>query len=69
MKRTILGKEYDYPPEGVLTHVKTGGKYVALCPAVIEADAVPAVAYTKLGGDGTVWIRPLAEFMDGRFTW
>jgi len=67
MKRTILGKEYDYPPNGsVFTHVKTGGKYVVLFPVNIEADAVPAVAYAALSGSNDIWVRPLAEFMDGR---
>lgn len=68
MKRTILGVEYDYPASGsVVTHVKTGGRYVVLFPVIIEADAVPAVAYAPLDGSSNIWVRPLEEFMDGRF--
>jgi hypothetical protein len=65
-KKTLLGREYEFP-EGVMIHVKTGRHYAVLFPCMIEATLTPAVAYSALGGDGTVWIRPMDEFMDGRF--
>lgn len=47
-------------------HVKTGGLYVVLCEAVIEATMTKAVVYKSIH-DGTVWVRPSSEFCDGRF--
>lgn len=46
-------------------HLKTGGLYRVLLKGKIEADLTEAVAYEAQ--DGTVWIRPAAEFYDGRF--
>lgn len=67
-KRTINGVEVDFPSiSNLWRHIKTGGVYVVMCPAVIETDAVPAVAYAIANGDGTVWVRPVTEFLDGRF--
>ena len=48
-------------------HVKTGGGYEVLWgQALIEASRTPAVVYRAEVG-GQVWVRPLAEFTDGRF--
>lgn len=67
VKRIILGEEHDFPDTGrIWTHVRTDGRYLVLGECVIEKDAVPAVAYRDASG-GAIWIRPLAEFMDGRF--
>lgn len=66
-KRTLLGREVTFPESRVWTHVKTGGRYAVLFPCVIENGLVPAVAYSKVDGDGLVWIRPISEFLDGRF--
>ena len=67
-KRFINGKEVDFPSTDRLwRHIKTDGIYAVLCPAVIEAGAVPAVAYAIANGNGTVWVRPVTEFLDGRF--
>lgn len=46
-------------------HVKTGGVYLEIGRAVIEAGCVQAVIYR--GMCGTFWVRPESEFMDGRF--
>lgn len=64
-KRTLLGREIDFPDSGTWTHVKSGGQYVVLHPVVIENGLVPAVAYSKRGGP--IWVRPVEEFLDGRF--
>ena len=47
-------------------HVKTGGDYVVLCEAVIEATMTKAIVYKSVK-TGDVWVRPAAEFCDGRF--
>jgi hypothetical protein len=47
-------------------HGKTGGLYrLVHSQVVIEATMTPAVVYE--GVDGTIWVRPSAEFHDGRF--
>jgi len=57
--------EFDFPDTGSWTHVKSGHQYVVLFPAVIEATAEMGVAYA--GADGLIWVRPVDEFLDGRF--
>lgn len=48
-------------------HLKTGGIYKVLSSdAKIEATLERAVVYQS-ETDNSVWIRPHAEFMDGRF--
>jgi hypothetical protein len=47
-------------------HVKTGGLYEIVCEGSIESDHAPQVVYRSLD-TGKVWIRPRAEFFDGRF--
>ena len=47
-------------------HNKTGGIYRVIATGLIEADLTPAVVYKN--DLGQVWIRPHAEFNDGRFT-
>lgn len=66
-KRTLLGREIDFPNTGPWTHVKSGGRYVVLWPCIIENGLVPAVAYGRFDVDGPMWIRPVSEFLDGRF--
>ena len=44
---------------------RKGGLYRVLGHGTWEADRSPAVIYDD--ADGTVWIRPTAEFEDGRF--
>lgn len=51
-------------------HVKTGHFYEIVSLGVIEKDGTPAVIYRRVFSDPTgpiLWIRPLDEFMDGRF--
>lgn len=54
-------------PGDVAKHLKTGGIYRVLCVGKIEATLEPVVVYQSQK-DGEVWIRPLGEFIDGRFT-
>lgn len=55
----------EFKPLDVVTHHK-GGRYVILMLCKIEATGEPAYAYK--GEDGQVWIRPVDEMDDGRFT-
>lgn len=64
-KRVFFDREYDFPDAGAWVHVKTNKAYIVLFPVMIEATVSPGVAYA--GRDGLIWIRPLAEFLDGRF--
>jgi len=47
-------------------HLKRGATYIVEGSCVIEALLVTGVIY-KSEADGTVWVRPLSEFVDGRF--
>lgn len=52
---------------GSLWKHRKGGYYEVLAVGRIEADLAPVVIYqSKI--DRHVWVRPLAEFEDGRFT-
>ena len=53
----------DYQPTH--RHVKTGGLYRELHRGFLEKDLTPVVIYQS--SDGRVWVRPEAEFDDGRF--
>lgn len=57
----------DPEPQSMWRHVKTRGLYSVDGFCMIEATMQRGVIYTAQR-DGTVWVRPLAEFMDGRFT-
>lgn len=50
----------------VWRHKKSGGLYRIINHVQIEATMTPAVTYMAIGG-GTIWVRPLTEFNDGRF--
>ena len=45
---------------------KKGGLYRVLGRAVLEADRSDVVVYDD--AEGTVWVRPVDEFEDGRFS-
>lgn len=48
-------------------HVKSGGLYSVIATGLLEADLTPVTIYKSLT-DSKVWVRPTAEFEDGRFT-
>ena len=53
-------------PAWIATHRhRKGGLYRVLTRGILEADESPVVIYDDAGG--TVWVRPAAEFDDGRF--
>lgn len=47
-------------------HVRTGGLYRILAEGKMEADGSNVVVYQGIA-TGLVWVRPMAEFHDGRF--
>lgn len=47
-------------------HIKSGGVYVVECYAKMEADLTDVVVYRETFGSKR-WVRPAAEFEDGRF--
>lgn len=49
-----------------VTHVKTGRKYEVITAAYDASNATDRVVY-RSKEDGTMWIRSMAEFTDGRF--
>jgi hypothetical protein len=60
--------EDDIAIGGYYRHKKTGGTYQVQMFATIEATMTPAVVYAARGKEGVQrWVRPLAEFCDGRF--
>lgn len=49
-------------------HRKTGNYYEVIAVGRIEATLEKVVIYTRLlGTDRNVWVRPMLEFVDGRF--
>lgn len=61
----MLAAQSVYPGMEV-KHARTGGDYIVVCTATIEANMVKAVVY-RSSVVGTTWVRPLSEFCDGRF--
>lgn len=57
-KGTATGARYQ--------HLKTGGLYEVLGMARLEWNLDPVVVY-RSEHDGSLWVRPEAEFYDGRF--
>ena len=51
---------------GIFRHKKTGGEYVVMMFATIEATMTQAVVYKSTATD-QAWVRPVSEFEDGRF--
>lgn len=61
-------KESDLAIGAYYRHKKSGGTYQIIMFATIEATMTPAVVYGARSKDGPVrWVRPVAEFCDGRF--
>lgn len=48
-------------------HVKSRRSYVLLHRGLWEKNLMPVCIYQAVN-DGVVWVRPAAEFDDGRFT-
>lgn len=53
------------PTQAYFKHVKSGGTYIVHLKGKLESTLEPVTVYQGL--DGQVWVRPDAEFDDGRF--
>lgn len=64
-----LEKSYEEIPIGSLwRHLKTDNLYTVKDIVVVESDLTLAVSYKRLGETSRIhWLRPLDEFLDGRF--
>lgn len=51
------------PRSEIYRHIKTGGLYVVIADAEMEANGDFAVVYRSLD-DGRIWVRPSSEFYD-----
>lgn len=57
------------PAAGSAWRHRNGTVYRVCSAAIIEATLEPAVVYRPDNGNPFVtWVRPLSEFLDGRFT-
>jgi len=60
---------YDGHDGTIWRHEKTKNTYEIIAShALIEGTLEPVVVYREVGGEGPAWVRPLWEFLDGRFT-
>lgn len=64
-----LEKSYEEIPIGSLwRHLKTDNLYTVKDIVVVKSDLTLAVSYKRLGDNFRLhWLRPLDEFLDGRF--
>lgn len=56
------------PVAGSLWKHRKGTVYRIVCCAFLERDLTTVVVYRAASDKQLTWCRPLAEFMDGRFT-
>jgi len=52
----------------VWLHVKSQQYYEIIGYGLLESTLEPIVIYRRRGTDAPLWVRPVAEFFDGRFT-
>lgn len=64
-----LSEKCEGVPVGSLwRHIKTDTLYTVKDLVVVESDLTFAVSYKRLGDNSRLhWLRPLDEFLDGRF--
>lgn len=61
-------KRKEVPIGSLWRHIKTDNLYIVKDIVVVESDLTFAVSYQKLGDFSRLrWLRPLDEFLDGRF--
>lgn len=61
-------KRKEVPIGSLWRHIKTDTLYTVKDIVVVESDSTLAVSYQKLGDLSRLrWLRPLDEFLDGRF--
>ena len=61
-------KRKEVPVGSLWRHLKTDNLYTVKDIVVVESDLTLAVSYKRLGDTSRLhWLRPLDEFLDGRF--
>lgn len=64
----LSGANHLVPKGSMWRHKKTGNLYTVVDLVVIESDLTLGVSYKPLVGSTKLhWVRPLEEFLDGRF--
>lgn len=64
----LSNKREEVPVGSLWRHLKTDTLYTVKDIVVVESDLTLAVSYQKLGNNSRLhWLRPLVEFLDGRF--
>ncbi len=67
LRNLFRPKSVAHPAAWQATHRhRKGGRYRVLHTGIYEPDRSDVVIYDD--AEGTIWVRPLAEFNDGRFT-
>lgn len=61
-------KRKEVPIGSLWRHLKTDNLYTVKDIVIVESDLNLAVSYKRLGDTNRLhWLRPLGEFLDGRF--
>lgn len=60
-------KKQEVPVGSLWKHKKTSTIYTVKDIAILESDLSLVLSYKELGASKVHWIRPLSEFLDGRF--
>ena len=64
----LSNKREEVPVGSLWRHLKTDTLYTVKDIVVVESDLTLAVSYKRLGDANCLhWLRPLDEFLDGRF--
>jgi hypothetical protein len=64
----LSNKREEVPVGSLWRHLKTDTLYTVKDIVVVESDLTLAVSYKRLGDNSRLhWLRPLDEFLDGRF--
>ena len=64
----LNAKRKGVPVGSLWRHLKTDNLYTVKDIVVVESDLTLAVSYKRLGDTSRLhWLRPLDEFLDGRF--
>lgn len=62
----LLAAYGDRIRQGSVWMHRLGSRYRIVCLATVEVNLLPAVVYQCMA-TGMNWVRPLDEFLDGRF--
>ena len=68
LKLKVKQKRKEVPIGSLWRHLKTNTLYTVKDVVVVESDLSLAVSYTQLKDRSRIhWLRPVDEFLDGRF--